>query len=176
MSSKASGWAVFGVIAVTGVVIASCAIASSSASPRKFIGKNYSCDVDPTEHDTASCDDSDSPANVATAIAADTQPVDTQRPADNVSSVQCDDTTTADSEYGPDADLCADADLPRDDQTVYMQYEDDLVVVSKADTGCTVDVYDYDEGYRRHGAFFAVVGWTSTRPSSRGGGFSGFGK
>ena len=169
--SKPSGWLAFGIIAVVGVVVASCAISSTSASPREYIGKSYDCDADPTEVDRATCGASGSPSSVASDISADTSPVDQGRAADDVSTYDCD------NEYSTtDDELCNEADKPYEDQTVYMQYEDDIVVVSDDGSGCTVDVYDYDEGYRSHGAFFAAFGWSSSRPSSSRGGFGGFGK
>lgn len=189
--SKQAGWAAFGVIAVTGLLIASCAIASSSESPREFIGKKYDCDSDPTEQDRATCAATGTPDSVSDAISADTYPVDSKTAGDNVSSYECDDTgsygddtsdpfaeeSTDDSYTGSNSDLCAEADLSYDEQTVYMQYEDDIVVVAKSDSGSTVDVYDYDDGYRSHSSYFAVFGWSSTSPSSsRGGGGFGGGK
>lgn len=190
--SKQAGWAAFGVIAVTGLLIASCAIAASADSPRKYIGKSYDCDNDPTDNDRATCSATGSPRDVSREISRDTYPVDTESASSNVSSYECDDGVGADdpfgdssddpfgddsgsgSRYGGSSELCDEADLDYDQQTVYMQYEDDLVVVSQsADGGATVDVYDYESGYRSHSSFFAVFGWSSTSPSSSRGGFGG---
>lgn len=187
MSTQA-GWAAFGVIAVTGLVIAGCAIASSSESPREFIGKKYDCDFDPTSNDRASCEATGSPDSVSDEISADTYPVDSETASGNVSSYECDDDglydtetddpfadeTTEDTYGGSSSDLCDESDLGYDEQTVYMQYEDDIVVVTKSDSGSTVDVYDYEDGYRSHSSHFAVFGWSSTGGgSSRGGGYGG---
>lgn len=195
--SKQAGWAAFGVIAVTGLVIASCAIASSADSPREFIGKKYDCDADPTSNDRATCEASGSPDSVSDAISADTYPVDSETASGNVSSYECDDDygygsdtddpfadesddpladETTDSytdSYSSNSELCSEADLPYDEQTVYMQYEDDIVVVSKSNTGSTVDVYDYDDGYRSHSSHFAVFGWSSSGGGRSGGGWGG---
>lgn len=67
---------IFGALAAFGLVIAVFAISSTSASPRPFIQSRYSCDRDPTEHETATCTSNDSPDTVADDIDTDTSAVD----------------------------------------------------------------------------------------------------
>lgn len=81
-SNRRQVWIVVAVIAAIALLIAIIAIASTSPSPRPFIGANYQCNFDPTRVDSVECDSSDSPRVVAAAIARNVSPIDQRTGSD----------------------------------------------------------------------------------------------
>ncbi|HIV58859.1 MAG TPA: DUF4247 domain-containing protein [Candidatus Stackebrandtia faecavium] len=74
--SKSAGWAVFGIVAAIGLLIAIVAVSNTSASPREFIAKKYDCNVNPTKSEEATCTSRSTVLSTANAISRDTRPID----------------------------------------------------------------------------------------------------